>query len=362
MVSIYNFSAGPSLLPREVMEQVQAEFLDWNGTGLSVMEMSHRSNAYESIIHRAEADLRELLAIPEDYAVVFMQGGGVGQFDAVPLNLRPEGKSADYIVTGDWSKKALLSASRTGYAHMALSNASSHHSDLPIRAEGNFNRDAAYLHFCSNETISGVEFPDLPDLPADVPWIADMSSNILSRPTTVSRYGLIYASAQKNIGPAGFSLVVVHRDLLHKAHPLTPAVLNYTVLAENGSMYNTPPTFAIYVAGLVFQWLLKQGGLRAIEQKNKDKAQLVYKTLDASSLFKCPVAPAARSLMNIPFTSGKSDIDARFLRFVEPRGLVQLKGHKSVGGMRASLYNAMPLEGIRALTEALRDFEKSADF
>ncbi|MES2205828.1 MAG: 3-phosphoserine/phosphohydroxythreonine transaminase [Pseudomonadota bacterium] len=362
MVSIYNFSAGPSLLPREVMEQVQAEFLDWHGTGLSVMEMSHRSAAYESIIHGAEADLRKLLAIPEEYAVLFMQGGGVGQFDAVPLNLRPEGKSADYVITGDWSKKAFNIASGTGRAHMALSNASSHYFDLPKSAEGNFNRDAAYLHFCSNETISGVEFPDLPDLPTDVPWIADMSSNILSRPISIARYGLIYASAQKNIGPAGFSVVIVHRELLNKALPITPAVLNYTILAENGSMFNTPPTFAIYVSGLVFQWLLRQGGLVAIEQKNKEKAQLVYNALDASALFKCPIAPAARSMMNIPFTSGNADIDARFLSFVEPRKLVQLKGHKSVGGMRASLYNAMPIEGVHALTEALRDFEKSADF
>ena len=362
MASIYNFSAGPSLLPREVMEQVQAEFLDWHSTGLSVMEMSHRSAAYESIIHSAEADLRKLLAIPEEYAVLFMQGGGAGQFDAIPLNLRPEGKSADYVITGDWSKKAYTIASNTGHAHTALSNASSHYYDLPNRAEGHFNRDAAYLHFCSNETISGVELPDLPDLPTDVPWVADMSSNILSRPISIARYGLIYASAQKNIGPAGFSVVIVRRDLLNKALPITPAILNYTILAKNGSMYNTPPTFAIYVAGLVFQWLLRQGGLVAIEHKNKEKAQLVYDTIDASSLFRCPIAPAARSTMNIPFTSGNADIDARFLNFVESRKLVQLKGHKSVGGMRASLYNAMPIEGVHALTKALRDFEKSADF
>lgn len=357
MPSIYNFSAGPSLLPHEVMTQIQAELLDWHGTGLSVMEMSHRSAAYGSIIQQTEADLRTLLSITDDYAVLFMQGGAVGQFDAVPLNLRNEGQSADYIVTGQWSKKAYKAALRTGAASVALSSESSDFLDLPNTTQGHFDPKAAYLHFCSNETVGGVEFSENLDFPKHAPWVVDMSSNILSRPFDVSKYGLIYAGAQKNIGLAGLTVVIVHRALLGRALNITPDVFNYTVQAENDSMYNTPPTFSIYVAGLVFQWLLKQGGLTTIAAKNAEKARLLYTALDNSSLFRCPIAPRARSRMNIPFTTGDAMLDRTFISYAEDRGLVQLKGHKSVGGMRASLYNAMPLKGVEALIETLHDFE-----
>jgi phosphoserine aminotransferase len=357
MRSIYNFSAGPSPLPHEVMLQIQSEWLDWHGTGLSVVEMSHRSSAYESIIHQAEVDLRAVLGVPDEYAVLFMQGGAVAQFDALPLNCRPDERSVDYVLTGQWSQKAYRAAARTGRARVALGQDISTCVELPDVEAGQFDKQAAYLHFCSNETVGGVEWPEAPAFPTDVPWVSDMSSNILSRPVEVRRYGLIYAGAQKNIGLAGLTLVIVHRELLGRASIYTPSVLNYQVMAEQGSMPNTPPTFAIYAAGLVFQWLIKQGGLTAMEARNAEKAKRLYDALDRSTLFRSPIAKASRSRMNVPFTTGEETLDHAFLHFAEDRGLVQLKGHKSVGGMRASLYNAMPLEGVEALVDALQDFE-----
>lgn len=361
MPSIYNFSAGPSLLPKAVMEQVQGEWLDWHNTGLSVVEMSHRSAAYESIIQSAEHDLRTLMAIPSNYAVLFMQGGGVGQFDAVPLNLRPEGSSADYLITGQWSEKALTMAQRTGQARcIATTKKAGKFLDLPQSSDLVTDANAAYLHFCSNETVNGIEWEEddlFSTLPRHAPWVADMSSTILSRPIDVSRYGAIYAGAQKNIGPAGLTVVIIDRALLGKASIYTPDVMNYTKLDVNGSMYNTPPTFAIYMAGLVFKWILQQGGVEAMARLNAEKAALLYAALDASSVFSCPVAKRARSRMNIPFSTGDAERDREFVAFADQRGLVQLKGHKTVGGMRASLYNAMPIEGVHALISALNDFE-----
>ncbi|MDD4881679.1 MAG: 3-phosphoserine/phosphohydroxythreonine transaminase [Gallionellaceae bacterium] len=357
MERIHNFSAGPAVLPKEVLEQASDELMNWRSCGMSVMEMSHRGKEFTSILEAAEADLRDLMAIPANYKVLFLQGGATLQFAQVPLNLMA-GRSADYLVTGDWSKKAYKEAQRYGQVRLVASTETSGFSRFPALAEMDLDPAAAYLHVCTNETIRGVEVFDEAALPTGVPLVADMSSHILSRPMDVSRYGLIYAGAQKNIGPAGVCLVIVREDLLGQASVHTPTLLDYAIQAENGSMLNTPPTFAIYMAGLVFKWLLRQGGLAAMARVNAEKARLLYDRIDAGSFFHNPVEPANRSRMNVPFTLADPALDETFIAEAKARGIVQIKGHKSVGGMRASIYNAMPLEGVQALAEFMADFEK----
>ncbi|HSN39352.1 MAG TPA: 3-phosphoserine/phosphohydroxythreonine transaminase [Burkholderiales bacterium] len=357
MARVINFSAGPAVLPEPVLEQAAAEMLDWHGSGMSVMEMSHRGKEFIAIHAQAEADLRELLAIPANYKVLFLQGGAAAQFAVVPMNLLRGAAGADYVSTGQWSKKAIGEAKRYCKVNIAASSEDTNFTRIPRQAQWQPDPKAAYVHITSNETIGGVEFHWVPDT-GDVPLVADASSHILSRPMDVSRYGLIYAGAQKNIGPAGLTIVIVREDLIGHAAPVTPDVFNYKVQAEADSMINTPPTYAIYIAGLVFQWLKKLGGLRKMEEINIAKAGLVYDYLDQTEFYHSPVAKEDRSRMNIPFTLRNAALDEAFLREAKSRGLVQLKGHRSVGGMRASLYNAMPVEGVRALVEFMREFEK----
>ncbi|WP_374481596.1 3-phosphoserine/phosphohydroxythreonine transaminase [Zoogloea sp.] len=353
---IFNFSAGPAVLPTKVLEQVRDELLDWQGTGMSVMEVSHRGKDFTSVIETAEADLRTLMGIPSNYKVLFLQGGATQQFAQIPMNLL-DGRSADYIVTGSWSKKAYKEAQRFGAVRLAGSSEADSFTRVPSADELKLDPQAAYLHICTNETIHGVEMFDLPTAPAGVPLVADMSSHILSRPMDVPRYGLIYAGAQKNIGPAGLVIVIVREDLLGKASAITPSVMDYATMAENGSMLNTPPTFGIYLAGLIFKDLLAQGGLEAVEQTNIAKAQLVYDAIASSGgFYRNPVQEAFRSRMNVPFTLANPALDAAFLAEAAERQLSGLKGHKSVGGMRASIYNAMSLDGVRALVDLMQDF------
>lgn len=361
MTRVFNFSAGPAALPEPVLRQAAEEMLDWHGAGSGVMEMSHRGKEFTSIIERAEADFRELLAIPDEYRVLFLQGGATQQFAQIPMNLLAGG-SADYLVTGTWSKKAHneakhLAAALGGEVRLAGSTEQDGFTRLLRAEELELDENAQYLHLCTNETIHGVELRDSARLPqTDVPIVADMSSHILSRPIDVNRYGLIYAGAQKNIGPSGLVIVIVRQDLLGRASAMTPTVMDYRVMADNGSMLNTPPTYAIYVAGLVFQWLKEQGGLAAIEANNLAKAKLLYDFLDASDFYANPVEPTARSRMNIPFLLRDESLNDAFLAGAKAAGLAQLKGHKSVGGMRASIYNAMPLAGVEALVDYMRDF------
>ncbi len=355
---VVNFSAGPAVLPEPVLERVRDEMLDWHGSGMSVMEMSHRGPEFESIIAAAEADLRELMAIPQGYRVLFLQGGATLQFAMVPANLMSGAGRADYVHTGEWAKKAIAEAGRYGKANVVASSADRNFSYVPARDTWTLDPGAAYVHVTTNETIGGVEYHWVPDT-GGVPLVADMSSHILSRPMDVSRYGLIYAGAQKNIGPAGLTLVIVRDDLLGRAPPSTPTLLDYKAMAEGGSMLNTPPTFAVYVAGLVFRWLLDQGGLPAIERHNRAKAGLLYGIIDGSNGFYAnPVAPADRSLMNIPFRLRDESLDGPFLKAAAAEGLVQLKGHRSVGGMRASVYNAMPMAGVEALADFMQVFAR----
>jgi len=361
----WNFSAGPATLPTEVLLQVQDELLDWQGAGCGVMEMSHRGKEFTSIIQTAEADLRELMGIPANYKVLFLQGGATQQFAQIPMNLLA-GSSADYVVTGSWSKKAHKEALRVGAVRQAASvevkgAVADGFTRLPRVDELSLDAGAAYLHVCTNETIHGVEMHDDAALalwaPAGVPLVADMSSHILSRPVDVSRYGLIYAGAQKNIGPSGVTLVIVREDLLGRAGADIPTVMDFQTMADNDSMLNTPPTFAIYVAGLVFKWLKAQGGLSGMQAINREKAAMVYEAIDASNgFYRNPVAADCRSCMNIPFTLAQPDLDAEFLAQAKTANLLGLKGHKSVGGMRASIYNAMPLDGVRALVHFMNDF------
>ena len=356
MAKVFNFSAGPAVLPETVLGQAAAEMLDCHGSGMSVMEMSHRGEEFISIHAEAEADLRELLGVPKNYKVLFLQGGATMQFAQIPLNLLA-GRSADYIVTGAWSKKAFKEANKVGSARLVATTEASNFTRLPQKAEISFDPDAAYLHVCTNETVHGVEMHDISALEASVPLVADMSSHILSRPVDISQYNLVYGGAQKNIGPAGLTLVIVREDLLGRAPANIPTMLDYAVQAENGSMLNTPPTYSIYIAGLVFQWLKKQGGLAAMEQTNIAKAKLLYETIDTSCLYHNPVEPACRSRMNIPFTLNKPELDESFIAEAKKQGIVSIKGHKMVGGMRASIYNAMPLEGVQALVSFMQDFE-----
>ena len=356
MRKVYNFSPGPAMLPEEVLQQAANEMLDWHGSGICVMEMSHRGKEFISIAEQAEADLRELLAIPSTYKVLFLQGGATLQFSAVPLNLLRGKKSADYVNTGEWSKKAIKEAKQFCTVNIAASSEDANFTYAPTQDKWKLNSDAAYVHYTPNETIGGVEFHWIPQT-GDVPLVADMSSNILSKPIEVSKYGLIYAGAQKNIGPAGLTIVIVREDLIGQIAPSTASMMDYKIQAENESMFNTPPTYSIYIAGLVFQWLKKQGGLVAIEKRNIEKAKLLYDFLDRSRFFKSPVRKQDRSRMNIPFTLSDPSLDDEFLKAAKARSLVQLKGHRSVGGMRASIYNAMPIEGVKVLVEVMQEFE-----
>ncbi|MBI1886793.1 MAG: 3-phosphoserine/phosphohydroxythreonine transaminase [Nitrosomonadales bacterium] len=357
-MTIYNFSAGPAVLPKEVLQQAQAEMLDWRGSGMSVMEMSHRGKEFMGIHAQAVADLRELMCIPANYKVLFLQGGGHLQFSMIPLNLLRGKASADYVNTGEWSKKAIGEAQKFGRVNEAASNADKNCTYVPAFDTWQRDPNAAYLHYTPNETSGGVEFGWIPDT-GDVPLVADMSSNILSRPCDVSKFGLIYAGAQKNIGPAGLAVVIVRDDLIGQAQAGTPTMLDYKIHADADSMYNTPPTYGIYIAGLVFQWLKKNGGVAAMEQVNIAKAKLLYAAIDASGgFYNCPVAKSDRSRMNVPFTLKDTSLDGEFLKQAEARGLLQLKGHRSVGGMRASIYNAMPLAGVQALVDFMNDFAR----
>jgi len=357
MTRKYNFSAGPAMLPLEVLEQAQEAMLDWNGTGMSVMEMSHRSKEYQSIAIEAEADLREIMAIPDNYKVLFLQGGATSQFSAIPLNLLRGNDSADYVNTGAWSKKAIAEANRYCSVNMVSSTEDTNFTTVRPYESWDTNPDAAYLHYVANETIAGVEFPFIPET-GDIPLIADMSSNILSRPVDVSKFGMIYAGAQKNIGPAGLTIVIIREDLVGHAMDICPAMLNYDIHASHSSMYNTPPTNAWYLAGLVFKWIKEKGGLGVIDEINTRKATKLYSAIDASDFYKNIVDTYCRSRMNIPFTLANAELDTTFIKEAATNGLVTLKGHKSVGGMRASIYNAMPEEGVDALIAMMSTFEK----
>jgi phosphoserine aminotransferase len=356
MKKIYNFSAGPAVLPKSVLERAQSEMLDWHGSGMSVMEMSHRGKEFTSILEKTEADLRTLLNIPNNYKVLFLQGGAIAENAMIPLNLL-NGKSADYIATGAWSKRSVEDARAYGAINIAASGEENGFTSVPNFTSWNLDKNAAYVHICTNETINGVEFDSVPDT-GDVPIVADMSSHILSRPIDVSKFGVIYGGAQKNIGPAGLCIVIVREDLLGNASSLTPAVFNWKTQAENHSMINTPPTYSIYIAGLVFEWLLAQGGVAAIEQKNIAKAKLFYDYVDNSDFYSNHIAVNNRSRMNIPFRLRDESLNDAFLKGAEAQGLLQLKGHRIVGGMRASMYNAMPIEGVQALIEYMKQFER----
>ncbi|MDN4052512.1 3-phosphoserine/phosphohydroxythreonine transaminase [Massilia sp. YIM B02763] len=356
---VFNFSAGPAVLPKEVLRQAASEMLDWHGSGMSVMEMSHRGPEFIAIHRQAEADLRELLAIPSNYKVLFLQGGGLGQNSFVPLNLlgrKPQPATIDFVHTGSWSGKSIQEARRYANVNVAASGEANGFTAVPAQDEWKLTPDAAYLHVCTNETIDGVEFDFVPTAQGDVPLVADMSSHILSRAIDVSKYGVIFAGAQKNIGPAGLTLAIVRDDLLDSALPICPGVFNWRAVADADSMLNTPPTYAIYIAGLVFAHLKKLGGVAEMERRNIEKARLLYAALDADDFYENRVAPANRSRMNVPFYLRDESLNDQFLAGAKARGLLQLKGHKSVGGMRASIYNAMPIEGVHALVDYLNEF------
>ena len=357
MTQIYNFSAGPAVLPKPVLERAQAEMLDWHGSGMSVMEMSHRGKEFTGILAKTEADLRTLLDIPQNYKVLFLQGGAIAENAVIPMNLL-NGGEADYVVTGSWSKRSVEDASAYGKINVVASSEAENFTHVPAYSSWKLNNKAQYLHICTNETINGVEFDGLPDA-GEVPIVADMSSHILSRPIDVSKYGVIYGGAQKNIGPAGLCIVIVREDLLGKASPLTPAVFNWKTQAENQSMINTPPTYSIYIAGLVFEWLLEQGGVATIEKINIAKANLLYDYIDSTDFYLNKVAINNRSRMNIPFFLKDESLNDAFLKGAEANGLLQLKGHRMVGGMRASIYNAMPIEGVQALISYMKAFESA---
>ncbi len=358
MTAVYNFSAGPATLPGAVLTRAREELLDWHGSGMSVMEMSHRGTHFMSIAQQAEADLRELLVIPSDYHVLFLQGGATSQFSMVPMNLLRGRRQADYINTGAWSKKAIAEARRYCSVNVAASSEDSSFTTIPSVDNWQLDPGAAYVHYTPNETIGGVEFDWIPETGA-VPLVADMSSTILSRPLDVTRFGLIYAGAQKNIGPAGLTVVIVRSELVGDVLDCTPAMFNYQSHAENGSMLNTPPTFGWYLAGLVFQWIREQGGLEAMAEVNQRKAGKLYEAIDRSDFYNSPVDPRYRSWMNAPFILADDSLDAEFLSQAGDAGLLNLKGHRSVGGMRASIYNAMPEAGVNALIDFMAEFERS---
>jgi phosphoserine aminotransferase len=357
MSRVFNFSAGPAALPLEVLEQLRDEMLDWRGQGMSVMEMSHRGKAFVGIAEQAEADLRELLAVPANYKVLFLQGGATAQFAAIPFNLAQPDSVADYVNTGAWSKKAIGEAKRYCRVNVAA-DAGGSYSSVPDPADWKLTPGAAYVHYTPNETIGGVEFPFVPEVGA-APLVADFSSTILSRPIDVSRFGVIYAGAQKNIGPAGLVVVIVREDLLGRARPDTPTVFDWKAMAADGSMLNTPATYSWYVAGAVFQWIKRQGGLAAMERLNRAKADALYGAIDGSGYYRNPVTKHCRSWMNVPFTLPSAELDKPFLEGAKAAGLVTLAGHRSVGGMRASIYNAMPMAGVEALVAYMREFQRT---
>ena len=356
---VHNFNPGPSVLPVPVLEQAQREMLDYQGTGMSVMEMSHRSKEFEAIIQTAEADLRELMGIPQNYKVMFLQGGASLQFAMVAMKLRPAGASADYIVTGAWSRTALKEAQKLGNTRVVFNGESENFTRLPEDSELSFDPNAAYVHFCHNETIHGVEFKREPTVPEGVPLVCDMSSDFLSQPIDVSKYGVIYAGAQKNAGPAGVTIVIVREDLLARVPEKLPVMLDYKVLAESGSLHNTPPCYAIYITGLVLKWLKGLGGVSKMYEINRQKADMVYKVIDESGgFYRGHARPEARSIMNIPFRLPSEDLEEIFVKEAKKADLIGLKGHRSVGGLRASLYNALPLESARALVDFMKDFQQ----
>jgi phosphoserine aminotransferase len=357
MKRVFNFSAGPAVLPEEVLHQAKEEMLDWRGSGMSVMEMSHRGKEFISIHAQAEKDVRELMGIPANYKVLFMQGGAIGENAIVPMNLLRGKSSIDFVNTGEWSKKSIKEAKKYAAANIAASGESNGFTGIPDQATWKLDPNAAYVHICSNETIGGVQYHFTPNT-GSVPLVADMSSDILSRPIDVTKYGLIYGGAQKNMGPSGVTLVVVRDDLIGQALPITPSAFDYKQQAENDSMYNTPPTYAIYIAGLVFQWIKKQGGLTAMDAHNRKKAALIYDYLDTTKFYTNPVARNDRSLMNVPFRLPNESLDEPFLKGAQAAGMIQLKGHRSVGGMRASIYNAMPIAGVEALVAYMKEFER----
>jgi len=354
----FNFSAGPAVLPESVLQRAADEMLDWHGSGMSVMEMSHRGKEFIGIAKKAEADFRKLLAVPDNYRVLFLQGGAMAENALIPMNLLGDKTSADYVNTGEWSKKSIKEAGKYCKVNVAASAADRDFTYVPTQDTWQLDPQAAYVHVCTNETIGGVEYHWVPDTHG-VPLVADMSSHILSRAVDVSRYGVIYGGAQKNIGPAGLTLVVVREDLLGRALPITPSAFNWKEQADNDSMLNTPPTYSIYIAGLVFEWLLEQGGIAEIERRNIEKASLLYDYLDQSQFYSNPVAKADRSRMNIPFRLADSALDEAFLQGAKQHNMVQLKGHRVVGGMRASIYNAMPIEGVRTLVDYMKEFERT---
>lgn len=357
MKCTYNFSAGPAVLPKSVMLRAQAEMLDWHGSGMSVMEMSHRGKHYMSIIEKVESDFRSLFNVPKNYKVLFLQGGAIAQNSMVPLNLL-NGKKANYVVSGYWSKRSYQDALPFGDMTIAASSEVIDYAKAPDPKDWKINPSAAYVHFCSNETIHGVEYFEMPSIKS-IPVVADMSSHILSRPVDISQFGVIYAGAQKNIGPAGLTIVIVRDDLLDVASPLTPSVFNWKTQVENQSMINTPTTYSIYMAGLVFEWLIELGGLGVIEKQNIKKAELLYSYIDSTDFYSNPIDIKNRSRMNVPFRIQNEDLHTSFVTGAENLGMIGLKGHRLVGGIRASIYNAMPIEGIQALVDYMKDFEKS---
>lgn len=357
MARVYNFSAGPSMLPEPVLKRAADEMLEYSTSGQSVMEMSHRSKEYQAIIDQTEADLRELMNIPDNYTVLFLQGGASTQFAMVPFNLMNKNHKADYIITGQWAKKAYKEAARYGNARVVASSEDKTFSYIPKITRDMIDPEADYVHICMNNTIYGTLWHELPDT-GDVPLVADISSCILSEPIDVSRFGLLYAGAQKNVAPAGVTIVIIRNDLLGHAMEITPTMLNYQTHADNGSMFNTPPCYTIYIAGLVLKWLKEMGGLTVMQQKNREKAALLYQYLDESKLFRGTVVKEDRSLMNVPFVTGNDELDAKFVAAAKAAGFVNIKGHRSVGGMRASIYNAMPLEGVQKLVAFMKQFEE----
>jgi len=357
MSRAFNFSAGPAMLPETVLEQAKAELLDWQGSGMSVMEMSHRGKEFMSIAEEASADLRELLTIPDNYKVLFLQGGASSQFAMVPMNLFQGNNTADYFKTGLWSKKAITEAKKFGQVTLVTDSESNNFTTIAEPSTWQLNSNAAYVHYTPNETINGLEFPAIPNV-GDTPLVADMSSTILSRPLDISKFGIIYAGAQKNIGPAGLTIVIIREDLVGEALPNTPTMFTYKTLIDNNSMPNTPPTYSWYMAGLVFKWLKAMGGLAKMGQCNQRKAEMLYTAIDNSAFYSSPVDPNYRSWMNVPFTLANADLNKTFLTEAKEANLLTLAGHRLVGGMRASIYNAMPEEGIKALIDFMNDFAK----
>lgn len=353
---VYNFSAGPAMMPEQVLKRAADEMLEYGNSGQSVMEMSHRSKEYQAIIDSVEAKLRQVMSIPDNYKVLFLQGGASSQFAMIPLNLMNRNNKADFVITGQWANKAYQEASRYGKCNVVASSKDKTFSYIPELDKSKFDPEADYFHICYNNTIYGTRFNELPDT-GDVPLIADMSSCILSEPVDVSKFGLIYAGAQKNMGPAGLTVVIIREDLIGNAMDITPTMFNYKIHADNGSMYNTPPTYGIYILGLVLDWIIEKGGLAEMAKLNRKKAELLYNYLDSSKLFKATVSGKERSLMNIPFVTGSDELDAKFVSEAKKEGLINLKGHRTVGGMRASIYNAMPYEGVEKLVEFMRKFE-----